>query len=132
MNPTENLHYAIGEIVYALAAADGEVQKEERLKLKEIVSEEVSKHHFDFDITSIIFQTLDKQGQGSKESYEWGMNQMRVNSHYLSPELKTACISIMEKVAAAFPIVTNEERSLIERFRAEIAPLKGDPIYYKK
>lgn len=132
MNPTENLHYAIGEIVYAVAAADGEVQKEERIKLKEIVDEELKLHHYDYDIAHIIFQVLDKRHHLPAESYDWGMKQMRLNSHYLSPELKASCIRIMERVAKAFPPVTIDESSLIARFRKDIDPIVGDPVYYKK
>ena len=42
MNSTENLHYAIGELAYAVACADGIVQKEERQKFHDIVLAELS------------------------------------------------------------------------------------------
>jgi hypothetical protein len=38
----------------------------------------------------------------------------------------------MEKVAEAFPPVTEGEQGLISRFKKDIEPLKGDPIYYGK
>lgn len=132
MNPTESLHYAIGEIVYAVASADGEVQREERTRLQEIVQEEISKHHYNYDITEIIFQILDKQHRHPVESYDWGMNQMRLNSHYLSPALKNACMAIMERIAEAFDGISKEENELLLRFRKDIAPLEGDPVYYKQ
>jgi hypothetical protein len=58
------------------------------------------------------------------------LNQIKLNSHYLSPELKQTSISIMEKIAVAFPPVTGEERRLIERFKKDIEPIHGDPVYY--
>lgn len=132
MGPFESLHYAIGEIVYAVAAADGSVQAEERKRLEEIVAEELKKHNYDFDVSHIIFQLLDRQYRTPTESYDWGMNQMRLYSHYLSPELKAACLSMMEKVASAFPPVTAEEDALLIRFKRDIEPLHGDPVYYAK
>jgi uncharacterized tellurite resistance protein B-like protein len=132
MSPHESLHYAIGEIVYAVAAADGVVQREERKRLEEIVAEELKRHHYEYDISHIIFQLLDRQHPKPIESYEWGMNGLRLNSHYLSPALKAAFLSIIENVAAAFPPVTEEETDLLSRFKRDIAPLHGDPVYYSK
>lgn len=132
MNPTESLHYAIGEIIYAVASADGQVQREERSRLQELIETELQRHHYDYDITDIIFQLLDKQHRKPVESYEWGMNQLRANSHYLSPALKAAAIAMMEKIAEAFGGVTKEENALLLRFRVDIAPLVGDPVYYGK
>lgn len=132
MTPAESLHYAIGEIVYAIASADGAVQIEERKKLAEIVNDEIKKHHYNYDITEIIFQILDKQHRKPVESYEWGMNQLRLNSHYLSPELKAAALAIMQRVAEAFDGVTKEENELLKQFETDIAPLNGDPVYYNQ
>lgn len=132
MSPNESLHYAIGEIVYAVAAADGVVQREERKRLEEIVAEELKRHHYEYDISHIIFQLLDRQHPKPIESYEWGMNELRLHSHYLSPALKAAFLSIIEKVAAAFPPVTVEEINLLNRFKRDLEPLNGDPVYYSK
>lgn len=132
MSPHESLHYAIGEIVYAVAAADGIVQREERKRLEEIVAEELKRHHYEYDFSHIIFQLLNSQHRKSMESYEWGMNGLRLHSHYLSPALKAAFVSLVEKVALAFPPVTEEETNLLSRFKRDIAPLHGDPVYYSK
>jgi uncharacterized tellurite resistance protein B-like protein len=132
MTPYQNLHYAIGELAYAVASADGEVQKEERQKFHDIVTEELEKENHGFDISSIIFQIMDKDKARLSDTYNWAIEQIKLNSHYLSPELKQTFISVMEKVAAAYPPVTMEEHDLITRFKADIGPLHGDPVYYRK
>lgn len=132
MSPYQNLHFAIGEMAYAVARADGMVQKEERQKFHDIVTAELKCENYGFDISSIIFQIMDKEKNSAEDSYQWGMKQIRLNSHYLSPELKATFIHVMEKVAKAFPPVTKEENTLIKRFMEDIAPLQGDPIYYGK
>ena len=38
MTPTQNLHSAMGELAYAVARADGAIQKEERQKFHDIVA----------------------------------------------------------------------------------------------
>jgi hypothetical protein len=60
------------------------------------------------------------------------MDEIRLNSHYLSPKLKETFITVMEKVAKAFPPVTVNEQSLIDRFKKDIAVINGDPVFYEK
>ena len=132
MTPLENLHSAIGELAYAMAHADGTIQKEEREKFHNIVAAELRCKDYDFDVSDIIFQILDKDKIiDTQTSYDWAMKEIRLNSHYLSPKLKETFIKVMEKVAKAYPPVTQEEMNLLERFKKDIAPLKGDPVYYE-
>lgn len=130
--PLENLHYALGELAYAIAAADGKIQKEEREKFQNIVKAEIRSKDYDFNVSDIIFQILDKDKQlDTEEMYTSAMHTIKMNSHYLSPELKDTFIIIMEKIAKAFPPVTSAEQNLLERFKTDIAPIKGDPIFYE-
>ena len=130
MTPTENLHYAIGELAYAIAAADGAIQKEEREKFHAIVEAELRCKDYDFNVSDIIFQILEKEKTSTEYAYDWAMKQIRLNSHYLSPALKEKFIVVMEKVAKAFKPVTIDEMLLIEKFKEDIAPIKGDSVYY--
>lgn len=131
MTPQQNLHTAIGELAYAIARADGSIQKEERKKFHDIVAAELHCKDYDFDVSDIIFQVLEKDKFiDSKTSYDWAMKEIRTNSHYLSPELKKTFIRVIEKIAKSYPPSTKEETELIERFKKEIAPINGDPVYY--
>jgi uncharacterized tellurite resistance protein B-like protein len=133
MTPIENLHYAIGELAYAIAAVDGKVHKEERQKFHDIVAAEIRCKDYDFDVSDIIFQILDRDNEHDTETmYKSAMHTIRTNSHYLSSELKDSFIIVMEKVAKAFPPVTPAEQKLLERFKKDIAPINGDPIFYEK
>ncbi len=132
MTPLENLHYAIGELAYVTAAIDGKVHKEQRKKFHDIVAAEISSKDYDFDISDIIFQILDKDKEHDAETmYKSAMHTINTNSHYLSPELKDTFIIVMEKVAEAFPPVTPAEQKLLERFKKDIVPINGDPIFYE-
>ena len=132
MTPLESLHYAIGELAYAVASADGSVQKEERTKFHDIVAAELRCKDYAFDISDIIFQIFDKDKNDSETTYKWAMDQIRLNSHYLSPKLKKTFIRVMEKVAKAYPPVTISEQGLINMFKRDIAMINGDPVYYAK
>lgn len=132
MTPTENLHYAIGELAYAIARADGEVQKEERKKFQDIVAAEMRSNDYGFDVSDIIFKIMDRDKTSAKEAYDSAMKQVRTNSHYLSPELKETFVKVIEKVAKSYAPVTIDEMQLIEKFKKDIEPLNGDPVYYQK
>lgn len=132
MTSLQNLHTAIGELAYAIARADGAIQKEERQKFHDIVAAELRSKDYDFDISEIIFQILDKDKYvDARTSYDWAMKEIKLNSHYLSPKLKETFINVMEKIAQAYPPVTEEERNLIEEFKKEIASMNGDPVFYE-
>lgn len=130
MTPIENLHYAIGELAYAVAKADGAIQKEERIKFHNIVEAELRCKDYDFNVSDIVFQIIDKDKTSTQDAYDNAMKQIRTNSHYLSPELKATFIRVMEKVAKAYKPVTINEQNLIEKFKKDIEPIIGDPVYY--
>jgi len=131
MTAIENLHYAIGELAYAVAKADGTIQKEERTKFHNIVEAELRCKDYDFNVSDIVFQIIDKDKTSTQDAYDNAMKQIRTNSHYLSPELKATFIRVMEKVAKAYKPVTINEQNLIEKFKMDIEPIIGDPVYYK-
>lgn len=130
MTPLQNLYYAMGELAYAVACADGEIQKEERQRLHDIVREEVERHNAGYEISGIIFQLMDKEKADWPDAYHRAMSDIRLNSHYLSPDLKKAFVAIMKRIAEAYPPVTIEEQRLMDRFSQDIEPLRGDPVYY--
>jgi uncharacterized tellurite resistance protein B-like protein len=131
MTPTENLHYAIGQLAYAIAKADGEVQKEEREKFARVVATELRMHDQDFNVSDIIFKILeDEKIISTSDAYDWAMKQIRTNSHYLSPRLKETFVKVIQKVAKAYPPVTIDELEILQKFRKDIEPIHGDPVYY--
>lgn len=131
MSPRESLYYAIGQLAYAVAKADGEVQLKERKKFHDIVAAELRCRDYGFNVSDIIFQIMDKDKSTTRDSYDWALKQIRLNSHYLSPELKQTFIKVMEKMAKAYPPVTIDEINVLEKFKSDIALIHGDPVYYE-
>jgi uncharacterized tellurite resistance protein B-like protein len=132
MTPVENLHYAIGELAFAVARADGQIQREEKEKFRRLVEVELRCGDYAFNISDIIFQIMSRDRSSVQDAYDRAMRQIRNNSHYLSPALKKTFLAVMEKIAKAYPPVTIGESDLIEQFRKDIEPLHGDPVYYGK
>lgn len=132
MTPLENLHYAIGELAYAFARVDGKVNPEERKKFEQLIKLGFKQKDYDYDVSDIIFKILDKDKRDTETAYNWAIKELKNNSHYLSPELKACALKIMHSISEAFPPFTKEEQELYNRFKTDIEPLIGDPIYYKK
>ena len=132
MGPVQNLYYALGQMAYIIASTDGEVQNEELLKFESIMADELKNKHYDFDISDIIFRLLKKEKSDKEITYQWALKEIKNNSHYLSPDMKATFIRIMEKMAGAYPPITIDEEEIISRFKKDIAPLEGDPLYYEK
>ncbi|MBA3666078.1 MAG: TerB family tellurite resistance protein [Bacteroidetes bacterium] len=130
MTSIESLYYAIGEMAYAIAKVDGPVQREERERFHKLVSEELQHGEYLFDISDIIFQILDKEKASAQMAYEFAMKQIRLNSHYVSPEIKDKFIRVMKKVAEAYAPISAEEQKMMDRFNAEIKSIKGDPVFF--
>lgn len=130
MAPIENLHYAIGELAFSIAKADGKIQNAEREKFHSIVAAELHSENYNFDISDIIFQLMEKDGMDSETTYNWAMKEIRTNSHYLSPKMKETFIKVMEKVAKAFAPVSPAEQIILDKFFKEIAGINGDPVFY--
>ena len=132
MNQIENLHMAIGQLAFAVAFADGKVQKSEREKFHNIVTEELSNQDYSFDVSDVVFQIMEKDKMDSNTVYDWAIKEIKTNGNYLSPELKQKFITVMERVADAYAPVTVSELSIIDRFKKDIDGIHGDPIYYNK
>jgi len=132
LRPLENLYYAIGEIAYAVAGADGDIQKSERQKFHNLVNNELEHGNSGYDISSIIFQAMDKDKRAPRDVYDETMRNIRQNSHYLSPEMKTSFKKVVKKMTMAFPKVSPKGAELAARFTKEIEAIHGDPIYYSQ
>src|SRR5688500_8705551 len=103
MTPRENLYYALGAFAYAIANVDGAVQKEEEKKLHAIIKAESQSADDTIMICDIIFHVLKKDKTDTETAFKWGLDQLQLNSHYLSPEMKLIFLRLAEKVAQSFP-----------------------------
>ncbi len=132
MTPIQNLYLALGEAAYAVAMADGGVQKEEQQKFERVLKAEFSKHSLDFDYAEIIFKVLKKDVMDSQTAYTWCLREMRLNSQYVSESMKKKFIAVIKEVAAAFPPITPQERVYIDDFIYQLKSINGDPVFNKE
>ncbi|MEQ8323147.1 MAG: TerB family tellurite resistance protein [Vicingaceae bacterium] len=120
MEGERGLYYSLGILAYAVAKADGSIQKEEKDKLGSILQKEF-RHKPDFDYAEIIFQLLTKEDAGIARVYDWAFSEIKRNRHSLTEEMKVKMVRVMREVAMSFRPVTEEETAVIEKFVKDIA-----------
>ena len=123
MDAKQQLYYALGQLAYAVAKADGQIQKEEKELLHKIVTDEVEKNSYDFDIADIIFHILQKDKKDFETTYNWAIHSMKLGKHHFSEEMKDQFLHIIKKVAKAFPPISMEESEIIDRFSRDLKTL---------
>lgn len=128
MTPKQSLFYALGELAYAIASADGAIQKEEKKTLHQILDKEFKNRQWDFDYSEIIFQILEKDKTNLKTAYDWSLKEIKTHSDYLNREMKEKFVNVIEKVAEAFPPITKEERKVIYDFIRELNALPDKKV----
>lgn len=94
MDALQRIYYAIGLLAYSVAKADGEIQKEEKERLQNILLEEFKNGYADTDISEIIFEILRKDKQNYETAYNWAINELKVCSHKLTPEIKLHLLAV--------------------------------------
>jgi uncharacterized tellurite resistance protein B-like protein len=129
MDHIEQLYYALGELCYAMAKVDGTIRKEEKNKLHAILDAEFKGNNIGFEPAEIVFQILQKEGMESGPAYEWAIKELKLNSEYVSENLKKHFISVLHKVAEAFPPVSAKEGKLLDTFIKDLNAIHGDPVF---
>ena len=121
MDARDHLFYGFGQIVYAMALSDGQVQSAERDSLHRQMEEGFQKHQIDYTNTEIIFELLDKEKVfTAEETYKEGLKNMKLGGHKMEPHYKGGFINILETIAMSFPPVTIEERHLLDHFKEDL------------
>jgi uncharacterized tellurite resistance protein B-like protein len=125
MSPRQQLCYALGELAYAVAKIDGEVVKAERQKLHDIISKELSPVDFNFEISKIIFEMVDKQNKDAETVYKDAVETIICFSDSFDHELRLVFLRALEKMERAEPPIANAQKELLQRFRNEIRQLSN-------
>lgn len=131
MTPSENIYMATGELAYAIAKADGKIQREEKEKFEQILQDEFKDRIGTSNHADIIFQILQKEKLSSEDAYRAALNELNTNSHYLSAEMKEHIVHVIERVAKAFPSKIHEETMMIKKFIVDVNAIPVDTTLSK-
>ncbi len=123
MEGKQQIYYSFGELAWAVAKADGKVQVEEKHKFQQIMKAESENNDLDFDISEIIFLIMERDTIPIEHIYNDALKNMRSHSYFLTDDMKSKFVNILQKIAEAFDNASQEELALIERFEKDIASI---------
>ena|ERR1035437_673367 len=128
MGPVQNLYYALGEVIYAISKADGNIHKNEKAKLNKLFAEEFNGELLGFDSEAIISHILEKDRMDMIVAYNWAIKEIKINSHFLTKKIKDHFIHIIKRAVKEFPPSTSKELFLVDNFINTITTLQIDPV----
>jgi hypothetical protein len=131
MTPVQKLYYALGELAYAVASVDGKVNEESRTKFQDVIETQIQADK-DFDISGIIFSVMESGRTSSAYAYEWAMKQIAQNKSCLTAELMRTFEDVLVGIAKAGNPISIEKAKLVDRYRADILAVKGEPADRKR
>jgi len=108
----ERLYDAFGELIYATAIADGQIQEEEKKTLEKLLSN----HPWAKEITWSFNYEFDKH-HSIEDSFEHAINICKKNGP--DPEYKYL-LEVMTQVAEAFNGIIPQEQKVIEDFKTAL------------
>jgi uncharacterized tellurite resistance protein B-like protein len=118
----QNIHIAMGSLAYAIAKADGVIQDEEKIMIKQLAQQEFELSDADNEWISNMFNKLEKDGISLDEAYSYAIDTLESNRYDndFTDSVKKKCISFMEKVSESFDGISGEEQQVIERFKKDM------------
>jgi uncharacterized tellurite resistance protein B-like protein len=120
----QNIHTAMGSLAYAVAKADGTVQKEEREILIKLAQEEFDLcSDSDYEWIANMFKRLEENKITLEDAYNYAIDTLEANRFEFdfTETMKKKCINFMERVSEAFAGTSLEEQSIIERFKKDMS-----------
>jgi hypothetical protein len=118
----ENIYHALGSLAYAIAKADGEIQKEELNIIRKNAQEILFSEDISNDFVDEMFDNLEKKDISVEDAYNYAIDLLEANKYEYDfyDSLKKKCILFLESVAGSFERDSLKERNLIDDFKKAI------------
>ena len=120
MEGKQRIYYALGQLAYVVALADGEIQAEEKKKLHSIITDEIKNHDQDFDYTNIIFNLLGDEVMSPQDIFDAAFEEINKASYYLTDDMKSDFPAILEKIARASAPITDSEKEWLKQIKDKL------------
>lgn len=131
MTPVEKLHYALGEIAYAMVWADAPIKKDEVNKFMETITYGLEIHNREFDLLGTLFSAITGEKKDAETTYASAMANIKKYGEYLHPQMKKSFVTVLEHVESTYApfTVMNDNASIVDRFRKDIDSIKGTRVF---
>jgi uncharacterized tellurite resistance protein B-like protein len=127
----KQFYIELGNLLYAIANADGAIQKEEYDQLYKLVREELlpledSVDEFGTDnafYTEFEFEALMDRKASVSETFQSFVKFAKENRTHMDDTIKKICIHSVEKIARAYRGIDKYEQELIDNLKKEFKTL---------
>jgi hypothetical protein len=118
----ENIYYALGSLAYAIAKADGEIQKEELNIIRKNAQEILFSEDISNDFVDEIFDQLESKDISVQDAYNYAIDLLESNKYEYDfyDSVKKKCILFLESIAGSFEREALKERNIIADFKKAI------------
>ena len=115
------IYRAIAEMAYVIAKADRGLSAEERIAFHKIIEEDLD---YESWAAQSRFELLDEVVQPSIEkAYNDAIHELRTYKEHFTEELKDKALVVLQKIAASFNGLSQNEAFFIDRFKKDLEDL---------
>ena len=123
MNGIEKVYYALGELAYLVAEADGKVQQAEVEELHSIVIDQIKEYNSSFEYSDIIFNVLKDEKPNLDLIYSLAFKELKEARFYMDHNVKDMMLDVLNKVAESYESISGDEKILIDRVEQDLDSL---------
>jgi uncharacterized tellurite resistance protein B-like protein len=118
----QNIYIAMGSLAYAITKADGKIQEQEKITIKQLAQKEFELNDQDNEWIENMFSKLEKDGISLDDAYNYALDVLEANRYEFDfdQEMKQKCLKFMEKIAESFDGVSVNEQLVIKKFKKDI------------
>lgn len=121
----KKLYSELGKLLYAVADIDGKISPQEKLELRKIIHEELIPMEKQTDEygTSVAyypefeFEILEEEISDAETAFESFIDYVEMHHTGIDSRMKKVCISVAEKLAAAYYGTNKKEEMLIQKLK---------------
>jgi uncharacterized tellurite resistance protein B-like protein len=118
----------LGELLYAIAYADGIVRKKEFETLRTFVLKELAPSESSYDSSGMnkafyaefTFEALNGSNTMALEAFQDFIDYLRINSKLINRPHREMILHAVRKVATAYKRINKKEQEMIQRLTAEL------------
>lgn len=115
------IYRAIAEMAYVIAKADKGLSAEERMAFYKIIEEDLD---YESWAAQSRFELLDEIIQPSIEkAYNDAIHELRKYREHFTDELRDKALLVLQKIAASFNGLSQNEAFIIDRFKKDLKGL---------
>ncbi len=115
-----HIYYTFGQLAYAIAKADEDLNEKEKEKLRDIFVECLSDGSNLADFSEIIDHVLIKSKKEFESTYNWAMHSLKIHEGLMDTFIKERGVKLLESVIAEIPSKHINEGELLKRFRKDL------------